>query len=103
MPPLSYRGLHAQFVFMASGRRGGRRASNGPSRPSPIELAHHAGNTLSALKLRLDLVITDSTCWWAQQNNLTVMANLVQDAGRLIESLELQLRGLPSPRPHDTD
>jgi hypothetical protein len=90
--------------MVARRRSAGRRSdSKGRRRrrPSPADLAHHAGNTLSALKLRLDLVITDSTCWWAQQRNLSVMATLLQDASRLIDTLELQLRGFSSSHPHD--
>jgi hypothetical protein len=53
---------------------------------------HRIGSTLSALQLRLDLVSSDSTCKWAQGDNLLAMRRLLQEAANAMEDIEASLR-----------
>ena len=55
-------------------------------------LAHHVGNTVGAIKLRLDLVNMDSTCRWAQQESLQIMSGLLDEASESLAILEERLR-----------
>ena len=66
-----------------------------------MKLAHHLGNTISALKLRLEQVTQDTTCVWAQGDNLKAMGRLIQEAlmgaDRLEEAVRAASTGSPGP------
>jgi hypothetical protein len=57
-----------------------------------VSQLHQIGNTLAALRLRLDLVTNDSTCRWAQADNLLAMGALLREAARMVAEVEVQLR-----------
>jgi hypothetical protein len=51
------------------------------------DLLHELKNTLASLRLRLGVVTSDPTCRWAQQDNLTALHRIVEDAMRLAGEL----------------
>jgi|tagenome__1003787_1003787.scaffolds.fasta_scaffold20966777_2 hypothetical protein len=49
---------------------------------------HELGNALGAVQLRLEIVINDSTCMWAQGANLEAINRIVAEAQTLVHRLQ---------------
>jgi hypothetical protein len=64
------------------------RARVGSQRSPAARAVHELGNTLGALQLRLEIVINDSTCMWAQGANLEAMTRIVAEAQALVHRLQ---------------
>jgi hypothetical protein len=66
------------------------------------KLVHSLNNSLSALRLRLDLIAADPTCMWAQRENVAGMNRILESArrsaGRLEADIEKSESGLPPPK-----
>jgi hypothetical protein len=54
---------------------------------------HELKNTLASLRLRLGVVVSDPTCRWAQEDNLTALVRIVDDAMRLARDLRESWQG----------
>jgi hypothetical protein len=52
------------------------------------QLIHALGNSLSAARLRLDLLTRDPTCMWAQKANLEALMQTLADAAAATNRLE---------------
>jgi hypothetical protein len=51
------------------------------------KVAHDVKNTLAALRLRLHVVNSDPTCRWAQEENLTAIMRLIDEAIGAVDEL----------------
>jgi hypothetical protein len=68
-------------------------AAQGKARslPKPTaqqRLVHSLGNSLSAARLRLDVLRRDPTCMWAQKDNLEALAKILDEA--IVEAEQLE-------------
>jgi hypothetical protein len=61
-------------------------------------VVHDLSNTLNALRLRLDLVSSDSTCMWAQGSNIEAINRILEEARALTGRLENAWPVGPAPR-----
>ena len=73
-------------------RRSTRRAKSAATR------LHDLNNTLTALHLRVSLVLRDSTCRWAQGENLEAIRELIDQARGMAGGLKDE-RWSPAPAP----
>jgi hypothetical protein len=70
------------------------------SAPQPTEqqrMLHSLGNSLSAARLRLDILVRDATCMWAQKSNIEALAATLSEAIQLTGRLE-EMSWKPDPK-----
>lgn len=67
-------------------------------KPTPAQRALHAlGNALSAAQLRVNVLVRDPTCMWAQKANLEALCQILADA--IAETNRLETLAAPKTRP----
>jgi hypothetical protein len=67
---------------------------------TPDQKLHRLQNTLASLKLRLAVLAADPTCRWAQEENLSALQRITDQAmSETHEVRELLDRRRPAPRP----
>jgi hypothetical protein len=61
-------------------------------------MLHALGNSLSAARLRLEVLTRDSTCMWAQKANIEALAKTLAEAAEMTSRLEMMSWQGPGPK-----
>ena len=61
-----------------------------PKRTRSERLLHELNNSLSAMRLRLDLIVSDPTCIWAQGTNIGALSKILEEARQSADQLEIE-------------